>query len=415
MIAPRYARIAKNMAFLVGLQGVQRVLGLVTTYFMVRAITQSAYGEYNFALAFLDVVSILALPGIDNAVMQSAARGYRGSYRAAVRPALLCSLAGSALLVGVGVWYGSDNRALAACFLASAPLFPLAYGLTQWKGVRQGTEDFAGIAKLEGITSVATSVVVIAIVVASRPTVALLAVVILLGRAVLNVVMTIHSFRRIRRDEPVEPGIVRYGVKTSGYLVLGVIARHIDKFLLFAFLTPAAVGIYAAAERIPELVKAQIKNLADVLGPRFARHPHYSKQVDRAFNWFSVVVGVLSVALAFTLLPWALRVIFGDAYRESIPYAQALMCSLAIAGSAPVRFRFISSRPDTASFREVNTLMAAFRIVASLCLVPFFGLLGAVASAFLARIGYLVAINVVMKKRYPMYDDVTPFEPERKY
>jgi len=403
MIPRSYTEIARNAGFLFGLQSLQRILGLLTTYFVVRAISQSSYGEYNFALSLIDVIAIAALPGLGNAVMQSVARQYRGTYRAALRPSFLCSLVGSAVLLGMGGWYlRSGSTALAVAFLGAAALFPFAYGLTQWKGLKMGGEDFAGIARLEGITAVATSLALIVAVLSVSQSIATLVVIILLARSVLNVFVTRRTLGQVGKGEPVESGSIRYGVKTTAYSVFGLVAKHVDKLLLFTFMTPATVGVFVAAERIPELIKEQIKNLAAVAAPRFARHERYTKRVDRAFRLFSFVVGGVIVLVAFTILPWALLLIYGESYRESVPYAQALMCSLAIANTAPLRFRFVSSRQDTASFRDVNAFVAIFRIVVSAVLVPTLGLLGAVLSAFAARIGYVVAINIVMKKRYPL-------------
>lgn len=403
MIPRRYTDIARNAGFLFGLQSLRRLLGLLTTYFIVRAISQSAYGEYNFALSVIDVLAIAALPGLNNAIMQSVARGYRGTYRAAVRPAFLCSFAGSAILLVIGGWHlRSQQFALGVSFLAAAALFPFAYGLTLWKGVRTGREDFAGITRIEGGAAIITSLALIGVVLFGPLSIAALVVIILLVRAVLNVVLTRKT--RIAKDDPVEEGSIRYGVKTTAYSVFGLVAKHVDKLLLFAFMTPATVGIFVAAERIPELIKEQIKNLAAVLAPRFARHERYTKRVDRAFNTFSVVVGGAIVLAAFTILPWVLLVIYGEAYREAVPYAQALMCSVAISNTAPLRFRFVSSRQDAASFRDVQVFVPVFRIAVSAILVPTLGLLGAVLSAFAARISYLVAINIVMKKRYPLHE-----------
>ena len=101
----RYVPILANMAWLLGLNGVQRFLGVVTTYFLVRALNQNDFGTYSLVLSVIAITSILTLPGLDNAVMQSVARGNRGTYRKAVFLAFFCSLMGSIVLIGLGFWY----------------------------------------------------------------------------------------------------------------------------------------------------------------------------------------------------------------------------------------------------------------------------------------------------------------------
>jgi len=401
-----YALIAKNAGLLFGLQMVQRLFGLATTYVVVRALSPSAFGEYHFVLSVIGVAAIFGLPGVNNAVMQSVARGHLGTYRASVRPGFLASAIGSPVLAVFGGYYRfAGSSELSLVFFAAAVFFPFAYGLTQWKGLKTGQEDFVSVVKLNGVAAIATSLLLIAAVLLVTNRVAALVVIILVVQSVLNILTTRTSLWRVKRDDSVEKGSVKYGVVTTAYMVFGHVAMYIDKLLVFAFLTPEALAIFVAAERLPELVKALVKNVGAALAPRFARHRHYTRRVDRAITVFSIGAGIVIVAFAFTLLPWMLVLIFGDSYREAVPYAQVLMCSIAILISAPLRGRWVKSQQDAASVRDLNVGMAIFRIVASSALIPIFGLKGAVASAVLARIGHLITMYVVLKKRYPMKED----------
>lgn len=401
-----YTRIARYAGLMFGLQALQRLLGLVTTYFVVRVLSQESFGNYQFVLSAIGVVSILAMPGLNNAVMQSVARGKRGTYRASIRPAFLGSLAGGVVLVCIGSWYYFvSHNGLSSSFFVATLVFPFAYGLTQWKGLRSGLEDFVGVVKLEGAASIATSLLLVGAVLYVTGSFVVLVVIILAVQAVLNVLATRSSLGRVKRDEPVEKGSIRYGLVTTGFMVLGHVALYVDKLLIYAFMTPASLAIFVAAERLPELVKGVVKNVGAALAPRFARHTHYTRRVDRAIKAFSIIAGAAIVVFAFTLLPWLLVMIFGEDYRESIPYAQALMCSVALVSSLPLKTRFIKSQQDSASFRDTSTIMAVIRIAASSALIPFFGLKGAVISAILSRIGNIVTVHYVMKKRYPVKDD----------
>ena len=146
-----YALIVKNTGLLVVLQLVQRLLGLATTYFVVRVLSQEGFGSYQFVLSIVGIVAIFGMPGINNAVMQSVARGYRGTYRASIRPSLLGSLIGVAVLAVIACWYlFANGGGTAEAIIIALLLFPVAYGLTQWKGLRTGLEDFSGVVKLNG-------------------------------------------------------------------------------------------------------------------------------------------------------------------------------------------------------------------------------------------------------------------------
>ena len=162
----RYVPILANMAWLLGLNGVQRFLGVVTTYFLVRALNQNDFGTYSLVLSVIAITSILTLPGLDNAVMQSVARGNRGTYRKAVFLAFFCSLMGSIVLSGLGFWYALKSLpVLSLSFFLAAFFFPFSYGITQWRSLQTGSEKFSFLAKLDSIAAISTSIGIIGIVI----------------------------------------------------------------------------------------------------------------------------------------------------------------------------------------------------------------------------------------------------------
>ena len=143
--------IFRNTLFVFALRFLQKTLGIAATYFVVRALSQEEFGEYHFILSIVGILTIFSLRGLNNSIMQSVARGFIGTYRAAVPLAFYSSLVGSLILAGIGGWYFLDGQQEMAfgCFIA-ASLFPFARGLTQWKAVKSGEEYFPAIFKLEG-------------------------------------------------------------------------------------------------------------------------------------------------------------------------------------------------------------------------------------------------------------------------
>jgi O-antigen/teichoic acid export membrane protein len=402
----RLGSVARNAALLTGMQLSQRLFGLITVYFVVRVLSKSAFGEYNFLLSIVSVMGLFGLPGMTNAVTQSVARGHRGTYRAALRPAILSSLAGGVVLVAIAGWYFHAGRnELAAGFAAAAVLFPASLGMMQWKGFKAGVEDFDGLVSREVITSIATSLLLLVSILYVSESFVPLVVILYAVPGAVNLWMTRSTLGQPGCHTPAETGIIRYGIVTSAFSILGVVASHIEKLIVFFFMTPESLAVFVAASRIPDLTKGLIKNIGTALAPRFARHSRYTRRVDRALGMFAVASGVVIVAIAFTVLPWFVLFVFGEDYRESIPYAQALMCSMALVNTMPLRSRFVMSRQDTASFRDFNATMAALRIAGSVILIPLLGLKGAVISVFASRIGSAIALHFIMKKRYPIDPD----------
>jgi O-antigen/teichoic acid export membrane protein len=224
---------------------------------------------------------------------------------------------------------------------------------------------------------------------------------VLLGfQAGLNLLLTWSTSRGIPASASSEAGSISYGTRTTFYSAFNTLANQTDKLLVFYFLSPASLAIYYAAERIPELTKGLVQDAAAVMAPRFAKRDRYTTELDRNLRIMGLLVGVAILILAFAILPWAVTILFGDAYNDSIPYAQALMCSVAIGNVATLRYRYVASKLDEASARIVNVGMSVVRIAASVVLVPLYGILGAVISAFIYRITMVMIVHAIIKKRY---------------
>ena len=397
---PGIASVAKNAGFLFALRALETLLRMAILYFVVRALDKTQFGQYQYILSVLALLTVCGLPGMNNALMQSVARGFPGTYRRALPRALAASVVGSAILLGLVVYQRHRDPGLSGGFLLAAALFPFAYAMDQWKALRGGREDFAGILRLEGAGFVVLATLMI-FAVTRWPGEIIVPLAVLLGvQAAWNIAITGRAMARIPRTAPAEPGAIAYGARMTLYSGLNTLANQIDKLLLFSFLSPAALALFVAAERIPELAKNAVQDFAAVLAPRFAKRAVYTRELDHALRRLGMVTGALLVIIAFTALPWMVHLVFGASYADSIPYAQALMCSVAIGNTATLRFRYVTSRLDDSGPRTVNLVMSGTRIVTSLVLVPLFGIVGAIVSAFIYRVATSVVVYLVIKRRF---------------
>ena len=97
-----------------------------------------------------------------------------------------------------------------------------------------------------------------------------------------------------------------------------------------------------------------------------------------------------------------MNILFGDDYTQAIPYAQALLCTVAIGNHATLRNRFVNSKLDEKSNRDVILSVSLIRIIASIIFVPLLGILGAVIATFIYRISTVLIINYIVKTRYKL-------------
>ncbi|HEY8618272.1 oligosaccharide flippase family protein [Phenylobacterium sp.] len=397
---PRYKKIAADILTLLGQRVVQRAAGLVSIYFLARHLAPTLLGQYQFAGVAIAAIAFTALTGLDNAIMQAVSRGSRGLYRRGLKVGFAASTVGG-LLLGSAALLCRELRPDAVVPLAvGAACFPLYAGLIQWKSVLLGEGRFSVWSLVESSNALATHGLIVAAVLLDVQDVGVFITLYLLPTSLINVAMTYITWRRCGEGKSDEgDDLFRYGVRTSAINVVGSLSEQVERILIFLVVGPAALAVFLAGDRLSELVRSVAQDAAAVLAPRFARMSSYSVKLARVIQLICLTAGVLIVVFAFTFAPAILIGVFGPQYSPSIPYAQALLCSVAIGNVGQFQFRFIRSQANDVAFRDVVLWTSGVRILACLALVPAFGLWGAVAGIFAHRLGVSATTSFVLSRR----------------
>ena len=393
--------IIKNTVFVFITDFSKKFIGFLTIFVLVRVLDQEQFGLYQFILTCVSVCTVFCLPGLKNSVLQSVSRGHTGVFRAALTMSFFSSLLSCYIFLVLALWFSQDSSlALFWGFLVASMLFPFAYGLRLWRQVKAAQENFSYLLKAESISAFMSSFLIISFTLLFPGNIIIPLVIVLFVPALQNLWVMKNLFSHIPKNASIEAGIIQYGIKTTFYSGTNIVANQIDKLLIFAFLSPAALAVYYAAERLSELAKSLSQNLASTLAPRFAKTGKYTPELDRILTFISVAIGVSILIFSFTLLPMLVVFLFGNEYSETIPYAQALMLSVAIGNHATFRNRFVNSQPDAKSNRDINLTVNISRILFSFLFIPTFGLYGAVASSILYRLLTVGVLHYIVKNRY---------------
>lgn len=395
----KYRDLIANGGWVMGLNLGRQVLSLVFVMVLVRVLSKDTFGHYQFVVAAIGFFGISTLPGIQSAIVQSVARGFDGTYRESVHIVLLWSLLGSVCLLALAVQQelaGERNTALALSI--AAVLFPFAHGIINWTSYQAGKELFRQTSIYQGLGYAASYLGGMAAVLFIDPGFVLVVLITNAVLAVQNLWVTSRHLDRIDAKAPVEEGAIRYGLNASFAQVFNVTGNYIDKFLLFYLLAPEALAVYVIAERIPELLKKYMQSARQVLVPGFSRKARYTRKLDRQLNRAGLVISAGVLVIVFGVVPWAMPLLFTSAYEESVLYCQLLLGTLLVGQAATVKFTFIVSRLDARSFRGVTIGTNLVRVTASLALVPFFGIWGAIGATALYRLSTVLLVSYYIRK-----------------
>jgi O-antigen/teichoic acid export membrane protein len=391
--------ILGNFAWALGLQFVRQATALAATYFLARGLAVPTFGTYGAFMSFLAICTITTLPGMNGAIAQSVARGRSGAYRRGVILAVSGSTVGSAVCFLGWLFFRSTNADMAQALLLAVALFPVSHGMLQWHSVLSGLQNFAAVFWLGSLGAVLTAACIILGIQAFPGEILVPVISVLVIPAAINAALTARTWSQTRSHES-ENESGSYGIETSAYLALNIIANHLDRLLLFLLISPEIAALYIVAERLAETIKNIVQDLAAVLAPRFAQMRKYTHSADRSLWMVSTGISVAIVAMTFTILPWGLVTLFSERYAEAIPIAQGLMISVAIGNHAMLRSRYIKSRLDAPGFRDITLYPSGVRLIATVCLVPLLGLWGAVASAVIYRLATVAVVSLKIRQRH---------------
>jgi len=210
--------------------------------------------------------------------------------------------------------------------------------------------------------------------------------------------MTRRALRLCARSGEPESGSIAYAVRTTFYGIPNLVANYLDKLLIFYLISPEAMASYYVAEKLPELLKRNVRTLAMVFIPKLSRMDHYTKKLDRTINVVSAAFALVILLVAMLVIPWLLPLIFSNVYDSSVLYCQILLVSVAIGLFATMKYSFILAKMDTKGFRSINYWSSCARILLALVLVPTLGLLGAAVSALLYRIVTSVTVQLNLRR-----------------
>ncbi len=170
--------------------------------------------------------------------------------------------------------------------------------------------------------------------------------------------------------------LVRSGLPAVIMGFAQVLAFRMDRYLVGAVLSPTAVGVYSVAATAPELLRLLPLSLSQPIFHRIAAGLAVPDDFRR-IRILCLVVVLLSVGVAFTVAPAAVRIFFGAKFSGAATPLRILL--LGEFGVAIFYFDGGALFALNETWRAAVAVIAAFLLIAvgDVMLIPPYGLAGA--------------------------------------
>lgn len=377
------ARTVKGAGWLIGWRLASRLLGIVNTVVLVRLLTPSDFGLVALATSFATAIDNLSYLGVQDALVREHAPD-RGLYDTGFTMNVVRGLVTALIIVGCAypaAKFFGDAR-LATIFQVLA----VAMFLSSLDNI--GTIDFQrdlSFGKQVQVLVVPRIVSIVASISAAvvwRSYWALVVGVLVMrgGRLVYSYVVhpyrpriTLHAWRRL----------ISFSFWSWALSMTSLVQGRSDAIIIGGFLNPTAVGIYSVGGEIGSLASTELlEPISRALFAGFSSARRSGGGIAAAYIKAISVVALVTLpanaGIALIARPM-MHLVFGTRWDAAVPLIQLFACIGVVRVAAAISAAVLMAEGVPQIGFRIELASATLRVVALLCLVPRYGLIGAAA------------------------------------
>jgi len=320
--------LARGGFWLTALQVVGAGSALVLSIIFANYFPKHEFGVYKYAISLSGILGAISLTGIGVALTRSVAKGINGSLIDAFWINLKWSGAMSlSAIVGAIYFYLNSNATLGLSLAVIAIINPIVNSLSLYGSFLAGKGDFRTLSAYGFWRNVLPTGALIAVILVTDSVLAIVATY-FLSNLIINLALYLATVRKYLISKERDVGMESYAKHLSLMNVLGVIAEHLDKIIVFQYVGAVELAVYTFATAIPTQIKGSIKSLYQLAFPKFANRELSDLRKDMPGKLLKMVLVTLPIVLIYIILaPFIFKIIF-PAYIEAVPYSQIFSLSL---------------------------------------------------------------------------------------
>ncbi len=359
-------------------------------------LPKETYGTYKYVLSFIAIFSIATLPGINTYLAQAVARGKEGTLKSAFRYKVRWGILGGGAALLMSAYYAvQGNLEFASAFLAGALTLPFMDSLSIYNVYLQAKKLFKTAVSYFTVSQIITTAVLAAALVFTRDLVVVL-VAYFASWTLIRLFFFLRTLKRFPPNAEEDRAAFSYGAHLSLIGVTAIVASNLDSLLLFQYLGPVEVAVYAFALAPIEQIRGLFKNISPLAVPKLANRTF--REINELLIMRLGILTTLGITIAGTYIAFAplfFTLLFPQ-YMESVFISQLLAGLIAI--RLPETFfaalgeSKMSVMPK--SWLYWSALPQGVMIALLIALVPFYGIYGIIIGKYVSLIAGF-GVNIV--------------------
>lgn len=381
--------------------------GMVLTVAFANLLSPTAFGTYKYILAMAGFVGGLSIMGgLGASTTRTVAQGHKEVIPRVFWLSVLGNVPAFVLSISIaGYYFYMENPTLGTgmVFVAVTSLFGTSFGL--YKSLMTGLNDFRGLSLYSIPASLIAPALIVGTLFVTQNLIAIFAAY-FLGSFLFGLVMYVLALRRAGVAKGAMPDSAalseakRYGFHLT---IIGMIIPFVaqaDQLLLWHFVGPVELAVFAFAIAPIREIKALLENFAPMMAVRYANRtpeelrasiPLRSKQL---FTIAAILAGlyVLVAPLLFTYL--------FPQYMSALFLSQLLALTILVQPARNVLDSAITAQAKTKYYYFLTATMQTIKLGLSVALIPTFGLAGAIAGLIIHDIAAAIIYIFTFRRAY---------------
>ncbi|MDO8470602.1 MAG: oligosaccharide flippase family protein [bacterium] len=371
-----------GLLLLLGKAGLLSILALVM-FFFANWLPPATYGAYEYILTIMVLFGIFSLPGLNTALVRSIAKKKEGSLALILKTKLKWSLLGSLGMFAIAAWYIYKEQSLLGIAIGIGGAFlPFYTVFPMFEAYWNGKKRFDVKIKYEIAVAFLAALCIIPTLYFTD-NIAVILFVFFSSYTVLNGFFLWRTLQQVQNREEDAEGI-HLGKSLTGIIAIWTLAEYADKIILWKFLGPAQLAIYAFAAQPLQRIIA-FNPMGALVLPKVSESNTKQTYANLKKKFFKSFAVTLPIATGLALLaPFPYRIFFPQ-YMDSVIYFQALSVLIAMAPFVLINTALVVEMRKKELY-IVNVAKAVIKIGLYLPLVPLLGIWGIVTGRIVGNV-----------------------------
>lgn len=347
-------------------------------------IPKETYGTYRYVLSIAGILAAFTLTGFGTAITQSVSRGFEKIIKNAFWINLKWNVALVIIAIAMSVYYfANGNIELSVSMIIIAIFAPILSSFNIFSPFLNGKKKFKEVTLYWGATNILSIISIISVLFFTN-NVLIIILTYFLSHTIFAGVFYLFTLSKNKPNEIEDINAINYAKHLSLINILGTVAAHIDKVLVFHYLGTVELAIYLFAIAIPEQLKALLKQMSTLALPKFANREMEDIKSGMGTKMLHFGFSILVVTFVYILIaPYIYEFIFPQ-YLESIFYSQVFAISLlGVVSVLPISA--LQAKAAKRQLYQVNVFGSIFQIIAMFAGLYFYGLIGLIISRIIVR------------------------------